>query len=114
MTSAISPYVYVTSANHSYDDPHQPIGKQWPRTAPVYIGSGSWLGAGALILPGARLGRNVVVAAGSVVRGKSPITQLWPGPPPRWSASGARKKDGSLRFVRLLQIPCLQGSLLPN
>ncbi|CAM5631458.1 hypothetical protein SVIOM342S_09070 [Streptomyces violaceorubidus] len=25
------PYVYVTSTNHSYDDPHQPIGKQWPR-----------------------------------------------------------------------------------
>ncbi|WP_327669405.1 MULTISPECIES: acyltransferase [unclassified Streptomyces] len=75
------PYVYVTSANHSYDDPHQPIGKQWPRTAPVYIGSGSWLGAGALILPGAQLGRNVVVAAGSVVRGKVPDYSVVAGAP---------------------------------
>ncbi|NED90960.1 acyltransferase, partial [Streptomyces sp. SID11233] len=24
------PYVYVTSTNHSYDDPHLPVGKQWP------------------------------------------------------------------------------------
>ena len=31
------------------------------------IGSGCWLGAGAVVLPGTTLGRNVVVAAG--VRG---------------------------------------------
>ena len=33
------------------------------------IGSGSWIGHGSIILPGATIGRNVVVAAGSVVRG---------------------------------------------
>ena len=38
----------------------------------VSIGDGSWLGAGAIILPGASIGRNVVVAAGSVVRGDVP------------------------------------------
>ncbi|WP_432083294.1 acyltransferase, partial [Streptomyces sp. WAC 04229] len=66
------PYVYVTSTNHSYDDPHQPIGKQWPRMDPVEIGPGCWIGTGAVILPGARIGRNVVVAAGAVVRGTVP------------------------------------------
>ncbi|MEV6105240.1 acyltransferase [Streptomyces sp. NPDC051940] len=75
------PYVYITSSNHSYDDPHAPVGKQWPRTAPVEIGSGSWLGAGALILPGAKLGRNVVVAAGSVVRGEVPDHTVVAGAP---------------------------------
>ncbi|RLU80472.1 acyltransferase [Streptomyces griseocarneus] len=75
------PYVYVTSDNHSYDDPDQPIGRQWPRTAPVTIGSGSWLGTGAVILPGARLGRNVVVAAGSVVRGEVPDHAVVAGAP---------------------------------
>ncbi|MCW2872944.1 MAG: putative sugar acetyltransferase [Streptomyces oryziradicis] len=77
------PYVYVTSDNHSYEDPDQPIGRQWPRSAPVEIGSGSWLGAGAVILPGASLGRNVVVAAGAVVRGEVPDHVVVAGAPAR-------------------------------
>lgn len=77
------PYVYITSTNHSYDDPEQPVGRQWPRAAPVSIGPGSWLGAGAVILPGARLGRNVVVAAGSVVRGEVPDHAVVAGAPAR-------------------------------
>ncbi|GAB2812919.1 acyltransferase [Streptomyces daliensis] len=77
------PYVYVTSTNHSYDDPEEPVGRQWPRTAPVEIGGGSWLGAGAVVLPGARLGRNVVVAAGAVVRGEVPDHAVVAGAPAR-------------------------------
>ena len=34
--------------------------------------AGTWLGTGAVILPGADIGRNVVVAAGAVVRGNVP------------------------------------------
>lgn len=33
------------------------------------FGRGSWIGHGAIVLPGTTIGRNVVVAAGSVVRG---------------------------------------------
>ncbi|MFF2506402.1 acyltransferase [Streptomyces sp. NPDC058067] len=77
------PYVYVTSTNHSYDDPHQPIGKQWPRMEPVEIGPGCWIGTGAVILPGARIGRNVVVAAGAVVRGEVPDRAVVAGAPAR-------------------------------
>lgn len=61
--------VYVTDSNHGFDDPDLPIGLQLGTPEPVVIGSGSWIGHGAVILPGARLGRNVVVAAGSVVLG---------------------------------------------
>jgi serine acetyltransferase len=50
---------------------------------PVEIGSGSWLGAGVVILPGARLGRNVVVAAGAVVRGEVPDHAVVAGAPAR-------------------------------
>lgn len=77
------PYVYITSTNHSYDDPHQPVGRQWPRAEPVRIGPGCWLGTGAVILPGARLGRNVVVAAGAVVRGEVPDHAVVAGAPAR-------------------------------
>ena len=77
------PYCYVTSTNHSYDDPSVPVGKQWPRTAPVSIGPGCWLGHGAVVLPGTRLGRNVVVGAGSVVRGEVPDHAVVAGTPAR-------------------------------
>ena len=66
------PYVYITDQNHAYADPDVPIGRQWPANAPVSIGAGSWLGAGAIVLPGSRIGRHVVVGAGSVVRGQVP------------------------------------------
>jgi acetyltransferase-like isoleucine patch superfamily enzyme len=66
------PYVYITDQNHGYTDPETPIGRQLPVNRPVSIGAGSWLGAGAIVLPGACIGRNVVVAAGSVVRGQVP------------------------------------------
>jgi acetyltransferase-like isoleucine patch superfamily enzyme len=64
--------VYVTDANHGYQDPETPIGRQLGPHQSVVIGSGSWIGHGSVVLPGARIGRNVVVAAGSVVRGDIP------------------------------------------
>ncbi|MFW6642239.1 acyltransferase [Nocardiopsis algeriensis] len=62
------PYVYITDQNHSYANTEMPVGLQWPVDDPVSIGSGTWIGANAVILPGVHLGRNSVVAAGSVVR----------------------------------------------
>jgi acetyltransferase-like isoleucine patch superfamily enzyme len=94
------PYVYITDQNHGYDDPDVPIGRQVPKNSAVSIGPGSWLGAGAIILPGAQIGRNVVVAAGSVVRGEVPDRCVVAGVPARivreyaegdgWSRPGAR------------------------
>jgi len=77
------PYIYITDQNHGYEDPDVPIGRQWPVNNPVSIGAGSWLGAGAIVLPGARIGRNVVVAAGSVVRGEIPDHSVVAGVPAR-------------------------------
>jgi acetyltransferase-like isoleucine patch superfamily enzyme len=77
------PYVYITDQNHAYADPDMPIGRQWPVNTAVSIGAGTWLGAGAMILPGACIGRNVVVAAGSVVRGTIPDRCVVAGVPAR-------------------------------
>ncbi|MDE3721756.1 MULTISPECIES: acyltransferase [Nocardiopsis] len=62
------PYVYITDQNHSYASTEIPVGLQWPVDDPVSIGAGTWIGANAVILPGVHLGRNSVVAAGTVVR----------------------------------------------
>jgi acetyltransferase-like isoleucine patch superfamily enzyme len=66
----LAPYVYITDQNHAYSDIDEPIGRQWPKNDAVTIGDGCWLGVGSTILPGTRLGRNVAVAAGAVVRGE--------------------------------------------
>jgi acetyltransferase-like isoleucine patch superfamily enzyme len=77
------PNVYVTDHNHRYADPEVPIARQWVDADPVRIGPGCWLGAGAVVLPGSTLGRNVVVAAGSVVRGDVPDNAVVAGVPGR-------------------------------
>ena len=77
------PYVYITDQNHSYADPDVPIGQQWPVEAGVRIGSGSWLGANAVVLPGTVIGEHVVVAAGAVVRGHVPDRCVVAGVPAR-------------------------------
>jgi acetyltransferase-like isoleucine patch superfamily enzyme len=75
--------VYITDQNHGYEVLDEPIGVQRPREAPVTIGAGSWIGAGAVILPGTSIGRHVVVAANAVVRGEVPDRSVVAGVPAR-------------------------------
>ncbi|HET6794838.1 MAG TPA: acyltransferase [Acidimicrobiales bacterium] len=77
------PNVYITDHNHTYAELDVPITAQWPEEDPVLIGAGSWLGAGVTVLPGTTLGRNVVVGAGSVVRGVIPDHAVVAGSPAR-------------------------------
>ena len=77
------PYVYVTDQNHVYDDVTQPIGIQRAVEAAVEIGSGSWLGANVVILPGTHLGEHTTVAAGAVVSGTFPPRVVLAGVPAR-------------------------------
>jgi acetyltransferase-like isoleucine patch superfamily enzyme len=76
-------HVYITDANHGYEDPELPIGQQFAPPRPVSIGDGSWLGHGTIVLPGASVGRHVVVGAGSVVTGDLPDFCVAVGNPAR-------------------------------
>ncbi|MER6576245.1 acyltransferase [Nonomuraea sp. NPDC001023] len=103
------PYVYITDQNHVYDDPETPIGRQWPRNSPVSIGAGSWLGTGAIILPGTVLGRQCVVAGGAVVRGEFPDHSVVAGVPAKrvrgytpelgWHAPGAAEAAAAIALA---------------
>ena len=75
--------VYITDQNHTYQDLDRPIGVQDPKDESVKIGSGTWIGSGAVILPGSTVGRNVVVAANAVVRGEIPDHCVVAGVPAR-------------------------------
>ena len=61
---------------------------------PVRIGAGSWLGHGTVVLPGATIGRHVVVGANSVVRGELPDFCVAAGNPAK-----------VIKTLRLIAIP---------
>ena len=79
-----------SSANHATDglttfpfavlDPAAMTGYQ-PDTRDMTIGHDVWLGYGAMVLPGARIGNGVIVGAGAVVRGSIPDYAVVTGNP---------------------------------
>jgi acetyltransferase-like isoleucine patch superfamily enzyme len=76
-------HIYITDQNHGYEDVTLPISRQTQPERPVVVGDGSWLGHGTVVLPGATIGRHVVVAAGSVVTGDLPDFCVAAGAPAR-------------------------------
>ena len=48
---------------------------------PIFIGDNSFIGMDSIILPGAIIGKNVIVGAGSVVRGQIPDDSIIIGNP---------------------------------
>ena len=75
--------VIVSALNHNFEDVTRPIRVQHVNTKPVRICDGAWIGAHAIILPGVTVGRNSVVAAGSVVTRDVPDFSVVVGNPAR-------------------------------
>jgi acetyltransferase-like isoleucine patch superfamily enzyme len=76
-------HVYITDQNHGYERLDLPISQQSMPERPVLIGEGSWLGHGTVVLPGANIGRHVVIGANSVVTGTIPDYSVAVGSPAR-------------------------------
>lgn len=62
---AIGMNVKFITTSHEIGEPSRRAAK--PIREPVYVGDGSWIGADTTILPGVRIGKGVVVGAGSLV-----------------------------------------------
>jgi acetyltransferase-like isoleucine patch superfamily enzyme len=73
--------IVVTALNHNFNDTKKPIDEQGISTKEVVIEDDVWIGANAVILPGVRIGRHSVVAAGSVVTRDVPSGVLVAGTP---------------------------------
>ncbi len=55
------------SENHSFSNPEIPVNLQGVTRKGVKIERGLWIGTRAVILDGVTIGRNSIVAAGSIV-----------------------------------------------
>jgi len=62
----IGPHCYLTDGDHGVRI-GQPMARQPMTVKPVILEDEVWLGAGAIVLKGARIGKGAVVGAGSVV-----------------------------------------------
>lgn len=77
----VGPRAMFISARH-------PLGGAQLRAAPgrhlpVHVGDGSWIGAGAVILPGVTIGSGCVIGAGAVVTKDCAANGLYVGVPAR-------------------------------
>jgi acetyltransferase-like isoleucine patch superfamily enzyme len=73
--------ITVTALNHNFKDATRRIDEQGVSTMPVVIADDVWIGANAVILPGVKIGRHVVVAAGAVVTKDVPDNSMVAGVP---------------------------------
>lgn len=77
----LAPHVVLSGLNHSFEDVSKPIVHQPTTVRPIVIEDGAWVGAGSIVTAGVRIGRNAVVAGGSVVTRDVPPYSVAAGNP---------------------------------
>ncbi len=75
----VGPNVQLITENH----PEQPDKRRNVYTKPILIKQGTWIGAGAIVLPGVTIGQNSIVAAGAIVTKDVPDNTIVAGTPAR-------------------------------
>ncbi|GAB4110346.1 MAG: DapH/DapD/GlmU-related protein [Roseiflexaceae bacterium] len=79
----LAPLVQMLAVNHVYHDTTQPISVQGITCQGITVEDGAWIGSGAIILDGVRIGRNSVIGAGAVVTKDIPPYSVAVGNPAR-------------------------------
>lgn len=77
----MAPAVQLYTAYHPLDRATRVAG--WEGAKPIRIGSGVWIGGGAIVLPGVSIGDGAVIGAGSVVTRDVPSDSVAIGNPAR-------------------------------
>jgi acetyltransferase-like isoleucine patch superfamily enzyme/glycosyltransferase involved in cell wall biosynthesis len=88
----LAAYCYLVGGTHRFDDPAVPVLFQGRESKGIDVGPGGWLGAHVTVFDGVRIGRNVVVGAGSVVNRSVPDFAIAAGVP----AKTIRKRKARL------------------
>lgn len=76
----IAPNVMITCTNYRFND-GSPVTSQAMKEADVVIGRDVWIGYGAVILPGTRIGAGAIIGANALVRGEIPARAILAAPP---------------------------------
>lgn len=76
-------YTYLVGGGHDFDRPEVPVVEQARRSRGITLDENVWLGTGAKVLDGVRIGRDVVVGAGAVVTEDLPDGVVAVGVPAR-------------------------------
>ena len=79
----IGPFVRIITATHNIGPPSQRCEIE-AHTAPINIGSGSWIGANATIMPGVTIGDGCIVGANSLLSNNMEPNSLYAGTPARF------------------------------
>ncbi|MHC2115764.1 acyltransferase [Stenotrophomonas geniculata] len=79
--TVIAGFVSITDIDHEYQEVGVPVMSQGHTTRETSIGKNCFIGMGARIQPGTRLGDGCVVGANSVVRGEYPANSVLVGAP---------------------------------
>ena len=81
--SLIGPNVTFIGVNYVYDRIDTPFRAQLAQSKGIVVGPNVWIGAGACILDGARIGTGVIVTPNSVISGKIADNAVVQGNPAR-------------------------------
>ncbi len=91
----VSQGAYLCTGNHDWSDPHFGL-----RVSPITVEDGGWVGAKAILTPGAYLGVCSIAAAGSVISGKVPDRQIYAGNPASFVRLRTFKGDAAMPSVK--------------
>jgi len=82
----IGPGSVIVSENHNFSNSNSdlPIRQQGTTRHPINIGKGAWIGAKTVIISGANIGSNSIIAAGAVVNCDVPPNTIFGGVPAKF------------------------------
>lgn len=79
----MGPGVGLWSVNHVFSDPDRPFLEQGYEYGEITIGDDVWLGSGAIVKAGVRIGRGAIVSGGAVLAKSLPPFSIAGGNPAR-------------------------------
>ena len=111
----LAPSVAVVGKDHVTSKPGVPIifsGR--PILKPTVIEDDAWVGFGAIIMAGVKIGRGAIVGAGSVVTKDIPAYEIYAGVPARKIGERFADPGDRARHDEMLDGPVTEGQYCPS